>query len=149
MIYPNIERTTFISAIIAKIESKTGAIQLARAGHTPLIYCNGDNTEPEIITSKGIGIGLDSGTKFDSILEEINLELLGNGTIILYTDGVTEARNNDGEEYGEERLIELLKGCKTKTAKEIKDQLIDSVVNFCDETPLHDDLTFIVLKNEI
>jgi serine phosphatase RsbU (regulator of sigma subunit) len=147
MFYPNIERKSFISAIIAKIEPKKGMVKFIRAGHTPLIYCDGNGPEPNIITSKGIGIGLDPGSKFDAILEEASVKMHTNGTIVLYTDGVIEARNDQGHEFGEERLMTLMMECKNGTAIDLKEKIIDSVGNFCDQTPLHDDLTFIVLKN--
>ncbi|UCF63299.1 MAG: serine/threonine-protein phosphatase, partial [bacterium] len=116
-------------------------------GHTPILFCNGNSHHPQSIVTKGIGIGLDPGQKFNRILEEYTLSLNGSGTVILYTDGVTEARNGDGLEYGEERLLDLMQQCKENSAEQIKDKLLDSVSNFCGKTPLHDDLTFIILRN--
>ena len=60
---------------------------------------------------------------------------------------MTEARNELGEEFGEERMHEIIKNCDTKTAEELKENLFNSVINFCGNTPLHDDLTIVVLKN--
>jgi sigma-B regulation protein RsbU (phosphoserine phosphatase) len=147
IIYPNIERRSFISAIIAKIEPDTNTFKFARAGHTSILICIGNKRNPKNILTKGIGLGLDSGDKFNDILEEKSVHLKGNGTIILYTDGVTEARNGDGLEFGEERLTLLLKSCRAKTAMEIKENLLSSVLDFCGKTQLHDDLTFVILKN--
>ena len=53
----------------------------------------------------------------------------------------------DGMEFGEERLMGLVKECYNFSAEEIKDKLLNSVVEFCGSTPLHDDLTFVILKN--
>lgn len=147
MIYPNIERRSFVSAIVAKIDPKKESMTFTRAGHTPILFCNGNSHHPQSIVTKGIGIGLDPGQKFNRILEEYTLSLNGSGTVILYTDGVTEARNGDGLEYGEERLLDLMQQCKENSAEQIKDKLLDSVSNFCGKTPLHDDLTFIILRN--
>ncbi len=147
IIYPNIERRTFISAIIAKIDFKKERIIFARAGHTPVLFCGGNGLDPQNIITKGIGIGLDPGDKFNRLLEEYTVNLNGQGTMIFYTDGVTEARNRDGTEYGEDRLVELFKECRADKAEEIKERIVNSVIEFCGDTPLHDDLTFIVLKN--
>lgn len=147
IIYPNIERKSFISAIIAKIDLMEETVVFTRAGHTPVLYCRGNNHEPANLISKGIGIGLDSGSKFDKILEECSVSLKECGTVIFYTDGITEARNKDGIEFGEERLIELFNKCKNKSASEIKDKIVNTVIEFCGETPLHDDLTLVILKN--
>ena len=97
--------------------------------------------------TKGLGLGLDSGAIFDEILEQEILHLKEKGIVLFYTDGVTEARNEFGEEYGEERLYQLIQNCNNKSAEEIKDILLNAVVDFCGKTSLHDDLTFIILKS--
>jgi serine phosphatase RsbU (regulator of sigma subunit) len=147
MIYPNIERKSFVSAIVAKIDPKNERITFTRAGHTPVLFCGGNGGQPRSILTKGIGLGLDPGKKFNHLLEEYTLEMNGQGAVILYTDGVIEARNHEGIEYGEDRLIQLMKACRKHSAEGIKNQLADSVIDFCGKTPLHDDLTFIILKN--
>ena len=147
IIYPNIERRSFVSAIIAKINSREETVVFARAGHTPVLYCSGNSHEPNNIITKGIGIGLDPGLKFNEILEEYTVSLKENGTVIFYTDGLTEARNAKGLEFGEDRLLLLFKDCKRNSAFEIKEKLVKKVVEFCADTPLHDDMTFVVLKN--
>ncbi len=147
MLYPNIERRSFISAIIAKINPEKERLIFARAGHTPVLYCSGNGQEPQNILTPGIGIGLDPGDKFNSILEEYSIPMKGQGTVIFYTDGLTEARNGEGVEFGEERLAGLIKECSNSSAEEIKDKLLNTVVEFCGLTPLHDDLTFVILKN--
>jgi len=110
------------------------------------MYCSGDDRSPQNLMSAGIGIGLDSGDTFNRILEEKTVRLIPGASVVLYTDGVTEARNAKGEEFSEERLQALLQGCVGKSAEETKEQLIQSIIDFCGETPLHDDLTFIVLR---
>lgn len=147
IIYPNIERKSFVSAIVAKIEPEREEITFARAGHTPVLFCSGNHHNPQNIVTKGIGMGLDAGKKFEDNLELHTLSLKGAGTVVFYTDGVIEARNKEGMEYGEDRLISLVKDCQDISAKEIKETLLNSVVDFCGETPLHDDLTFVILKN--
>jgi serine phosphatase RsbU (regulator of sigma subunit) len=122
-------------------------ITFARAGHPPVLFCSGNGHDPQNILTKGIGLGLDAGKKFEENLEQHTISLKGSGTLVFYTDGVIEARNKEGMEFGEERLISLIKDCQDISAKEIKETLLNSVVDFCGETPLHDDLTFVILKN--
>ncbi len=147
IVYQNIERRSFVSAITAKIDPKKQTVTFTRAGHTPVLYCSGNDHDPQNILTKGIGLGLDPGTKFNSILEEHTIKLARNGTVLLYTDGVTEARNEDGIEFGEDRLTSLVKACKAETAKQIKEYLLNSVSDFCGNAQLHDDLTFVILRN--
>ncbi|MEJ2049519.1 MAG: SpoIIE family protein phosphatase [Calditrichota bacterium] len=147
IIYPNIERNSFVSAIFAKIDPENKQLTFARAGHTPVLFCSSNGKPLRAIMTKGLGLGLDSGAIFDEILEQEILHLKEKGIVLFYTDGVTEARNESGEEYGEERLYQLIQDCKNKSAEEIKDILLNAVVDFCGKTSLHDDLTFIILKS--
>ena len=147
IIYPNIERNSFVSAIFAKIDPENKQLTFARAGHTPVIFCSSNGKPLRTIMTKGLGLGLDSGAIFDEILEQEILHLKEKGIVLFYTDGVTEARNEFGEEYGEERLYQLIQNCNNKSAEEIKDILLNAVVDFCGKTSLHDDLTFIILKS--
>ena len=146
VVYSHTERKAFISAVVAKLDPANRFLTFARAGHPPIMYCSGDDRSPQNLMSAGIGIGLDSGDTFNRILEEKTVRLIPGASVVLYTDGVTEARNAKGEEFSEERLQALLQGCVGKSAEETKEQLIQSIIDFCGETPLHDDLTFIVLR---
>ncbi len=146
IVYPNIERRTFVSAIFAKINSQDKSVTVARAGHTPLIYIPVKNKTPQSILTSGIGVGLDNGDKFEMTLKEETICMEPGDTAIFYTDGVTEARNSRGEEFGEDRLLDHLKNCNSNSANDIKENLLKFVVDFCGDTPLHDDLTFSVLK---
>ncbi len=146
VIYPNIERRSFVSAILAKINPDDKMISFVRAGHPPLFHCPGNNHDPHQILSSGIGIGLDPGDKFDALLKEESVKIQDGGTIVFYTDGVIEARNAQGDEYSEERLMELARECNSDSVGDLKNRILDSVTDFCGKTPLHDDLTFVIVK---
>jgi serine phosphatase RsbU (regulator of sigma subunit) len=93
-----------------------------------------------------LAIGLDSGEKFNQIIKSESLKLSAGDNLLLFTDGVTEARNNNGEEYGENRLSQIIDKSKNLSAFEIKENILDDIMNFVGNYPLHDDLTFIVIK---
>jgi len=65
---------------------------------------------------------------------------------VFYTDGFSEARNKDLDEYGEKRLIEVIGRCKEKPVKEIIDMVIEDVKLFTRGYPQHDDMTIVVVK---
>lgn len=94
------------------------------------------------LTSGGPVIGV-----FRSCVYEQETVQLESGDVLLaYTDGVTEAFNTDGEEFGEERLQELLRSSSHMSADEVRDSVVRCVRDWCATAPQHDDLTFIVLK---
>ena len=66
--------------------------------------------------------------------------------MVIYTDGIVEARNGDGNEYGEERLRQMLETCFYQSAEEINAHLRHDVQEFSQGQPLHDDQTLLVIK---
>ena len=88
-----------------------------------------------------IGI-LDFGINY----EVGKIDLNNNDVVVFYTDGVTEAMDKNGEEFGDARLIDIMKNCKDCTSKFILEKLNHSLVEFAKDTPQYDDITAIVLK---
>lgn len=80
--------------------------------------------------------------------EQETLQLLAGDVLVLYTDGVTEALNNNGEEFGEERLRREATSYTKLSAQEITDCLVGKLHAWCGETPQHDDITLVVMKVE-
>jgi sigma-B regulation protein RsbU (phosphoserine phosphatase) len=80
------------------------------------------------------------------VYEQETVQLQSGDLLLAYTDGVTEAFNSDGEEFGEERLEELLRSSSHMSADEVRDTVVRCVRDWCATAPQHDDLTFIVLK---
>ncbi len=146
VIYPNIERRYFVSAIVAKIDLQNARLIFVRAGHPPPIICSDHERNPISLLTPGLGLGLDQGGKFNAIVQEKAVPLSEGNVVIFYTDGLTEARNDSGEEFTEHRLIELLRKCNFSSAQALKDFIFDEVTRFCESTPLHDDMTLIILK---
>jgi len=146
ILFETLERKSFITAIAAKVDVKNSIFQFVRAGHTPVLYCSNQTKTPRYIQPPGLGIGLDRGKIFDRIITTNEVKLHPGDAIILFTDGLIEARNRGSEEYGEERLIKLMQNCHLHSASEIKEKILEDVTDFVEDNPLHDDLTFIVLK---
>lgn len=94
---------------------------------------------------------LETGGPVIGLLRECEYEIetleLRRGDILLaYTDGVSEATNPDGEEFGERRLIEVVSGNTHLSADEICERIIQAVREWCGDAPLHDDLTLVVVR---
>jgi phosphoserine phosphatase RsbU/P len=78
--------------------------------------------------------------------DEGSVQFESGDLLIAFTDGVTEAMNTDNEEFGEERLLEILAPATRLPVDQIRDLVVKSVKEWCDGAPQHDDLTFIILK---
>jgi len=144
-LYQNFDRKTFISLIYGIIDTRDRRFTFCRAGHCPLFIMNG-KTEPRMLEPRGLGVGLDAGAIFEKTLEQMTIKLHENDALLLYTDGVTEARNPDGEEFGEKRLATALMQAREESPAEIKKTIIHHIYTFFDGQNAYDDLTFIVIK---
>lgn len=142
--YGNVDRNSFVTLIYLVVDLSNGKLQLARAGHCPMILLS-DN-DGKFIKPQGIGVGLEKGDLFNSSLEQIEIELTKNSCCILYTDGVTESRNKFGEEFGTQRLFDsAIKSCNLD-ADNIGKNIILDIKQFTGYAKEYDDLTLVVFK---
>ena len=111
-----------------------------------MYYFNAAHASIQRLEPHGLGMGLDDGAVFKNTLEQMQLKLMKGDTLLFYTDGVTEARSPNGEEFGEERLIQAFAEAKEKNTLEIKKHLIHRIYTFFDGQSAYDDLTFIIVK---
>ena len=93
------------------------------------------------LTVGGMVLGLFAEVAYES--ETVKLQK--GDHLILFTDGVVEALDSNGEEFGMERLVDLLRANATPSTQEILERLQDAVVSFSADVPQHDDITMMVL----
>lgn len=146
LMYRSMERNYFVSMFYAVLDGKKKTLQYARAGHNPAIVVRKENKMTELLQTDGIGLGLEVGEIFEKTLVEGELALSHGDTLIFYTDGFTEAMNEDNEEYGDSRFLELLQAHNGSTAEELLDYAVSNINGFAGEAPQHDDMTMVVLK---
>lgn len=145
-IYRNFDRDTFISLIYGIIDSEQKSFTFCRAGHCPVYYYSASRLSVQRLEPRGLGMGLDPGAIFVKSLEKMRIDILPGDTFLLYTDGVTEARNPAGDEFGEDRLAEAFEEVKEKSPREIKKHILHRIYSFFDGANAYDDLTFLVIK---
>jgi sigma-B regulation protein RsbU (phosphoserine phosphatase) len=96
---------------------------------------------------KGLALGLDKGALFSQHISEAHIEVNKGDVVVLYTDGVIEAVDKNGEQFGYERLMEVARHSRQKNASEIKSDIFNAVNAFTnDGGAVKDDLTIVVLK---
>jgi hypothetical protein len=97
-----LDSKTFVSAAYGLIDLDEGKMSFARAGHCPALFLKNDVAQ--YLRPSGIGLGLSNDKKFEDTLDEIKIDLDDNDTIVLYTDGITEAKNENLNDFGEKYL---------------------------------------------
>jgi len=140
----SMDKRSFISLLYAQIDVNKCTMTVARAGHCPMIYVAANETH--FIQPSGIGLGLTGGEVFASTIEEKTVPMHSGDVLVLYTDGVTESRDSNGEEFGSERLRRLVESQRLCSAEEITEEILQQVWNFTDAQGYDDDLTVFVVK---
>jgi sigma-B regulation protein RsbU (phosphoserine phosphatase) len=134
----------FVSVFYAQLELDSGRLTYANAGHNPPLWLNADTGTIEPLHSAGIILG-----SFEAIdIEEQVIQLSPGDTLLLYTDGVTEAMDGEGELFGEARLEQLFSQCREDSAGAFASAILEAIVEFTGETPQSDDLTLLILHRQ-
>jgi phosphoserine phosphatase RsbU/P len=145
-LYPDIKEDMFISMAYLILDHERNGITLARGGHdAPLLYKQ-QSQRVTPIKSPGMVLGIDSGNVFDRITNDFAVPLERDDCLILYTDGVTEALNTEGDEFGLERTTESVRASASNGAQAIVRRVIDDVRNFAGSQPQNDDITLIAIR---
>jgi sigma-B regulation protein RsbU (phosphoserine phosphatase) len=137
----SLEGLRFTTALIAEFDPLTGSLAYVNAGHNPPALCRADGTI-EWLSTGGLPLGIDAGVAYESGA----LTLGRDDLLVIFTDGVVEARNDRGEEYGESRLPALLKDARQSSAAETLARLMSSVDSFVGTAPRFDDITCLVAR---
>jgi sigma-B regulation protein RsbU (phosphoserine phosphatase) len=123
-------------------DRSTEEIAFSNAGHGPLFCYRSSLNSCSISKLEGMPIGIMEGAEY----LQAKVKLSKGDIVVLYSDGITEMRNSDKEEYGRLRLQKLLiENAKLDTA-DITEKIVKDVDNFRGEVPPHDDMTVLVLK---
>ncbi|MGC3990016.1 MAG: SpoIIE family protein phosphatase [Chthoniobacteraceae bacterium] len=145
-LYPDIKEDMFISMAYLILNNITGQITLCRAGHdAPLLYSAKTGTVSKL-NPPGMALGIDSGSVFDRIACDFSVTLDIDDCLVLYTDGVTEALDKEGMEFGMANMIDSIKQSVSSGASGIIERVTDDVLNFIGNTPRSDDITMIVIR---
>ncbi len=146
LLYGMMDRRVFITMIYALIDFKNGTLSFSRAGHNSLLIKDIHSGSVESLEPEGIGLGLEKGELFDANIHENTIRLNGHQIVLFYTDGIVEAMNESGEEYGEDRLIQYVKNSRHQNAEAFNRSLIAELRSFMGRTAQHDDMTLISLS---
>lgn len=145
-LYPDIKEDMFISMAYLILDHAHNGVILSRAGHdAPLLYKSSSQTVTPL-KPPGMVLGIDSGNVFDRLTSDVAVPLERDDCLVLYTDGVTEAIDTEGNEFGVERVIQSLRASAMNGASAIVTRLIDDLRNFVGSHPQNDDITLIAIR---
>ena len=131
----------FITFFLAIIDPATGAITYSNAGHNPGLLIRASGTAEKLEVG-GLMLGIIPMARY----QEAQAQMQPGDVLVLFSDGVTEANNPAGDDFGEDRLIELVSGMAESCAQDIVTAINRAVAVFAAGAPQADDVTVLVVK---
>jgi serine phosphatase RsbU (regulator of sigma subunit)/pSer/pThr/pTyr-binding forkhead associated (FHA) protein len=137
----NCPSNRFISFFFSVLDPATGELVYANAGHNPPMIARADGSIDRL-EGGGLLMGIMPSAEYDAYRVQLN----SGDSLVLYSDGVTEATNPAGEEFEEERLARVLQENRASAPREILEAVTQAVTDFSAGAPVADDLTLVVAK---
>ncbi|MCC6651746.1 MAG: SpoIIE family protein phosphatase [Candidatus Eisenbacteria bacterium] len=141
LLHESTERDKFVTAFYGVLDWRNSILIFSNAGHNPPLVMHRDGTTEHLLDG---GVAL--GVLPDSSYEERPIALREGDLLVFYTDGVSEAENEMGEQFGEERLEQVARANADLPAEEILRVIVASVVSWTGEKGPSDDLTLIIVR---
>jgi sigma-B regulation protein RsbU (phosphoserine phosphatase) len=141
-----LERGSFISAIYLVINTKTRTVRWSRAGHCPVLFYRAAGKNAEYLKDRGTALGMIKGKEYCNYVDTNEVGYSGGDVMLFYTDGITEAKDQKGEEYGNDRLLSTFVQTADKEPKFIQDHIIGRLYEFSGTHLINDDYTTMIVK---
>jgi sigma-B regulation protein RsbU (phosphoserine phosphatase) len=141
LVQENTEPQHFVTFFLGFFDANNRRLTYVNAGHNPPLYFP-PGGKPKELTEGGLLLGIMPEVRY----EAGELPLQKNAPVVLYTDGVTEAENHSEEQFGTERLSEIVESNRQLSAKELGERILTGLKSFCDGKELGDDVSLVILK---
>ncbi|MCS5490657.1 SpoIIE family protein phosphatase [Algoriphagus limi] len=142
-----LERNHFITASIFIIDTLNHQVCHARAGHVPTLFYRSGNQNAEYLGIGGLGLGILRNMQYEKHVEEKEFTYHSGDILVLFTDGIVEAKNQKSQQFGFERIRALVEINHHLSPKEIQTKLIDTLHDFVGGDGLiDDDYSLLVVK---
>ena len=145
-IFPDIREDMFISMAYSVLDTATGMLTLSRAGHEPALLFRRETGKVELLRSPGLALGIDSGTVFERVTRDQEVEMKSGDCVLFYTDGIKEAVDAHEEEFGMERMCEAFRMAAPLGAEAVLTRMQEELAQFTGEGPQMDDITLVAIE---
>jgi serine phosphatase RsbU (regulator of sigma subunit)/pSer/pThr/pTyr-binding forkhead associated (FHA) protein len=139
----NTPANRFVTLFIAELDTTAGSLKFINAGHNPPLIGRADGTV-ELLASGGLPLGIMPFAEYEVGSSQLN----SGDVLVVYSDGVTEANNLNEDEFGIDRLTEVIKENIGRTASGIRDKVESALSSFTGTAPANDDITLVIVKKK-
>jgi sigma-B regulation protein RsbU (phosphoserine phosphatase) len=141
LLLPDTKQGMFVTAVYAVLDMENHELTYVNAGHNPPLWIKCDGGV-ERLTRTGVALGASEEAKYSERVIHFDVD----DSLLLYTDGLTESFDVDGEFFGEGRLMEAIQANLCSSASDLLDVVEAALLNFVQDMPPADDLTMLVLR---
>ncbi len=141
-----LSHNSFITLTVAQINMQEQSIEFARAGHCPTLYYSAKEKKANYFTGQGLGLGIMRNPSFANFVKPLKKTYQAGDVVMLYTDGILEALNPRGEQYGYENLKNILEESADLSSRAISDKLVKDLKVFGEGKNPDDDYTALIIK---
>lgn len=142
-----LEKNHFITASVFLIDTSKHEITYARAGHVPTLFYDADQGSSNYLKIDGLGLGILRNKQYEKHVEQKTFKYKAKDVLVLYTDGIIEAKNELSEQFGFDRLKNLVSTYQALSPQAIQDKIIDSLHEYVGEgRAIDDDYSIMVVK---
>lgn len=136
----------FVTAFFGVLDPASGTLTYCNAGHNPPYFLGSQNEcDPIPLEKTGFPIGIDE----DATWERSEIKMGFGDVLVLYTDGVPDAQNLEGDFFKQESLVEIIQEHLGESAETLQRSILDAVYNFVGNAPPFDDITLMVLQRDV
>ncbi len=148
----NMPAGMFITVMLVIYDTALGQMDIVSAGHNPMLYYSAGSGRMDRINPGGMPLGLPVSLdgSFEDLLKQVNIKLEDGDGFFIYTDGLTEAADPHGRQFGMDRLAELLSNQFSLGARpelnSLSEEVVGEIDDFAGFTKQTDDITFIIAR---
>jgi sigma-B regulation protein RsbU (phosphoserine phosphatase) len=132
----------YVTLLLAELDAQERKLRYVNCGHNPALLFRAQTGEVTRLDSSCRPVGISP----ENSCELASADLTPGDVLVFYTDGVTEAENQSGEELGRDRLSALVQRGSSSSAEALMNDIFDNVANFCSGVGFRDDVTVLVVK---
>lgn len=143
LLIPDTRQGMFVTAVYAVLDVANGSLTYSNAGHNPPLWIRGEG-EPVMLTRTGMALGVIEAAE----ISEATIHLGSGESVLLYTDGLTEAFAPSGEIFGQDRLLDIIRRQRPASAEDLLLVIESELSRFRDTAPLSDDLTMLAIRRQ-
>ena len=143
LVYEASASNRYATFFYGQYDPAQGKFDFVNAGHnSPMLLHQGDGGKVTRLEPGGTVVGLIENVEY----QQGSVRITPGDLLVAFTDGISEAMNLEDEEWGEDRLLDSIRGCQTKTAQEMLETIFAAATQFAGAAPQHDDMTLVVLR---